>query len=215
MSRNDYYLLLVFIAGQTLTLKMRRILKLSLIVLGLFYLITCCCGGNKPGPGINNGKNSKSNDFSQMYPNQDKFLRNSRKLCSVDCTIGNENTFLYEHETKFSDPAGVLHCLVKCTDPNCWSCQITIDTLQLDRLAGDVTILNISSDFKEEDKEMLKVEFIEVEKTEITTPKHVDLLIFGNLACDWSCFETLLRYDEILGKRVLTYWEIWGIKGNS
>ncbi len=22
-------------------------------------------------------------------------------------------------------------------------------------------------------------------------------------------------YDEILGKRVLTYWEIWGIKGNS
>ena len=23
--------------------------------------------------------------------------------------------------------------------------------------------------------------------------------------------ETINRYDEILGKRVLTYWEIWGI----
>ncbi len=25
----------------------------------------------------------------------------------------------------------------------------------------------------------------------------------------------VIHIDEILGKRVLTYWEIWGIKGNS
>ena len=173
---------------------MRSALHFPVIAFGLFYLTVCCHGSDESATHTHNARNSAGTDLGYIEHNS---LIKVGKSCSVNWTIVDENTFLYEHEDKLSKPAGVLHCLVKCTQSNCWSCQINIGALHLEKLTGNVTILNISADFKEEDHEMMKIELISENDTEIQTPKHVDLLIFGNLACDWSCFSTLLQHVRI------------------
>ncbi len=174
-------------------------LEFPLTVLCLLYLTACCYEENKAGSPLHNGKHFMSKDFDQTNPSEDHFPRRLgiKNLCSVHCQESDENKFLYQHEQKFPHPAGVLHCLVKCAGPNCQSCQISIADLHLDKLIGNVTILNISAEFKEEENEMLTIELVEVSNTISKTQKPVDLLIFGNLACDWPCFETLLSYVNL------------------
>ena len=169
---------------------MRRILQLRLILFSLLYLTACSCGQDESSPAIYNENTTSKEPNLRIGPEK-------IRECSVKCDIKNENSFLYAHEEHFKNPAGVLHCLVKCTNANCWSCWINITLLQLDNLTKNVTILNISSDFREEDHEMLSVQFTEANKPEIKTLKEVDLLIFGNLACNWNCFDTLLRYVSL------------------
>ncbi len=173
---------------------MRRLLKLSLIPLGLLYLTICSHGEDEPSPGVHNQMDVMKRDA----PGHGTERKSPQKLkqCSVICGVFDENSFLYEHEENFKNPAGVLHCIVGCPYLNCLSCQTTIKSLQLDKLTGNVTILNISSEFQEDQSTMLTMHLIEHNESVPFSPKRVDLLVLGNLACNWKCFDTLLSYID-------------------